>query len=447
LTLLNQFGDPHHPLHELVGGPVGNYRPNEMLTTQVLSSMISTINKLGRAPLSNRELDCVVITGDLTDNAQKNEFSWLLRLLESGRVTPNSGGSNYEGPGGSNYSVDYWNPDGNAAGEEVDSPRALYGFPVIPELMPASLQSFDSPGLHIPHIPVHGNHDLLVQGTFPANQKLRELAVGGYRASALGESFSPQAMMGHFGAAGPVSWPHPEIFEHEITTPDERREQIANASWIHDQEEKYFLSELQGIRLIALDTVNEHGGWDGSISTTQLDWLSQQLKSNPSRPVIVLSHHPLESLGNTYAPAGAEPRWGADRIKQLLLASPNVIAWLAGHTHQNKVERIGGEEGFWHIQTCSLIDWPQEGRIIEIFQSEDEYLLVSTMFAHDSIVEATEGGKPHSDLALSRPSDLAGLSRELAANDWQRRSGPASVHSLQGEAADRNVFLSVKRRT
>jgi 3',5'-cyclic AMP phosphodiesterase CpdA len=446
LTLLNQFGDPHHPLHQLVGGPVGNYRPNEMLTTQVLSSMISTINRLGRAPLSNRELDCVVITGDLTDNAQKNEFSWLLRLLDSGRVTPNSGGSSYEGPGGVSYSTDYWNPDGTPAGETTDNPRALYGFPVIPELLPASLQSFASPGLHIPNIPVHGNHDLLVQGTFPADQKLRELVVGGYRASALGESFSPQQMMSQFSATGPVSWPHPEIFEHELTTPDDRREHIANARWIHNQEEKYFLSELQGIRLIALDTVNEHGGWNGSISTTQLDWLRQQLKSNADRPVIVLSHHPLTSMVNTYTPAGAEPRWGADQIRQLLLASPNVIAWLAGHEHQNKVEQIGGESGFWHIQTCSLIDWPQEGRIIEVFQSEDEFLLVCTMFSHNSIVEATEGGRPHPNLALSNPADLAGLSRELAGNDWQRRTGRGNVQSLQGEAADRNVFLSVKRR-
>lgn len=39
------------------------------------------------------------------------------------------------------------------------------------------------------------------------------------------------------------------------------------------------------------------------------------------------------------------------------------------------------------------------------------------------------------------PVALAGLSRLLAANDWQRQSGPFDVALAEGEAKDRNVWL------
>jgi hypothetical protein len=70
---------------------------------------------------------------------------------------------------------------------------------------------------------------------------------------------------------------------------------------------------------------------------------------------------------------------------------------------------------------------------------------VTTMFAHSSPVQATENKRPAKSLRLGNPKDLAGLSRELAANDWQRRGPRGSVLELQGGQEDRNVFLHVCR--
>jgi Icc-related predicted phosphoesterase len=445
LTLTDRYGDPHHRMFSLVGRPIGNYRPNEMLTTQVMDSMIQTINQLGHGPLSRRKLDAVVITGDLTDNAQSNEFNWVVGLVESGKISPNSGGSGYQGPGGDDYSEHYWNPGGTPAGEKDDHPRRLYGYPVVPELVLAATDSFASEGLEVPIIPVHGNHDLLVQGTVTSSDATTSLSTGNKRAV---EIVNEMALLGaakHFRPIGPALWPDESLFRFEETTSDAERTHIGKTQWIHDQSNRYFVSILNGVMLIALDTVNEHGGWDGSIAVSQLNWLAEQLRENQQLPAIVMSHHPLGKLENTYAPSGAEPRAGADRIKQVLLDHKNVIAWLAGHDHRNRIERIGGEDGFYLIETCSLIDWPQEGRVVEVFRSEDEYLIATTMFAHQSPVGLISNRSPVKDFNLSNTQHLASLSRELAGNHWQRRGKVDSVTYFQGDAEDRSVFLRVKR--
>ncbi|NCV94764.1 MAG: TIGR03767 family metallophosphoesterase, partial [Burkholderiaceae bacterium] len=67
---LDRFADPHHPLSASIGKLVGTYRAQEMLTTQVLESMIQAINQLDFAPITKQRIDTVLITGDLTDNAQ-----------------------------------------------------------------------------------------------------------------------------------------------------------------------------------------------------------------------------------------------------------------------------------------------------------------------------------------------------------------------------------------
>jgi metallophosphoesterase (TIGR03767 family) len=447
LTFSDRLGDPHHPLHDLVGGPVGNYRSNEMLTTQVFDSMVRTVNQLGRLPFSQREVDLVVITGDLTDNSQTNELGWVKSLVDGGVVSPNSGGKDYEGPGGISYSPYYWNPMGDTGGE-IDFPKKLYGFPTIPELLPAVTESFSTPGFNPPHILVHGNHDLMPQGTVAANESLDQLARGDRRPEDFSDFSRVPDFVRSFSAIGPALWPAEEQMLFTSTTSDDSRKLLGNQGWLDElglDRHRYFSMEVKGVLLIALDTVNEHGGWDGSISVSQYNWLNDTLREGQGLPAIILSHHPSTKLINTYAPFGAEPRVGQDRIKQALLSHKNVIAWLAGHDHQNRIQLIGGLGGFWHIETCSLIDWPQQGRLVDVFKGVNEYLIVTTMFDHQSPVRVTEKQRPLPEFDLNNNFHLASLSRELAANHWQRRGPLHNVSRFFGGPEDRNVFLSVRR--
>lgn len=174
---LDRFADPHHPVAAMIGSLIGTYRAQEILTVQVLQSMIQTINKIESAPVTGTAIDAVIITGDLTDNAQINELHWCSTLLEGGTINPDSGSpERWEGAGGDRYSPFFWNPHGTPPGERDDFPRALYGFPEIPELLDAVRAPLSSPGIKYEVLPVHGNHDALLQGTVAPDQFLRDLA-------------------------------------------------------------------------------------------------------------------------------------------------------------------------------------------------------------------------------------------------------------------------------
>jgi hypothetical protein len=129
-----------------------------------------------------------------------------------------------------------------------------------------------------------------------------------------------------------------------------------------------------------------------------------------------------------------EPRVQGDEVATLLLASPQVIAFVNGHSHTNQIwahTRTTGRGGFWEINTASHIDWPQQSRLIEIVDNADGTLSIFTTMV-DHAGPASYGG------LLDGPKRLAGLARELAANDWHERT-----NDRRGDLGARNVELLV----
>ena len=114
VELMDRYADPHHPMSEHIPF-VGAYRAQELMTTQTLESVIQTANSIQTGLFSDRIVDAVVVTGDVTDNAQANELSWYLTLMDGGVVHPDSGDTTkWEGVAQSDpdlYDPFYWNPD------------------------------------------------------------------------------------------------------------------------------------------------------------------------------------------------------------------------------------------------------------------------------------------------------------------------------------------------
>jgi 3',5'-cyclic AMP phosphodiesterase CpdA len=328
---------------------------------------------------------------------------------------------------------------------------------VVPGLFDAVRASYQAEGFTLPWFPVHGNHDLLVQGTVTASEQTEAIAVGDSRAIGFKDQERMVEFLSQFKPQGPASWPRAKHLEHMQTTADSSRGLVWPETWgerfvEHRQSpprNKFFTGRIGELFVIALDTVNPWGGWDGSLDEQQFDWLERVLEANKSERILLLSHHPFSRLINDYAPVGKAKRVLAEPIIAALIAHGGVVLSLAGHRHRHAVEQIGdlAAGGFWHVETASLIDWPQQFRTVEVSENEaGEIEIGLTVYDHLSAVNPIDNRQPAADFALDRIEDLAGLSRLLAANDWQRRSGAHEISNYAGAREDRNVILKLPAR-
>ena len=411
------------------------YRPQELLTLHVAEAMVQGINALGTGPVTHAPIAFTLQTGDNADNAQYNEVRWNIDILDGARVTPSSGDPTLtESVAASDpalYSTMFWHPEGTPAGLPNDDYRARYGFPEVPGLLAKARAPFDATGLDMPWYAVMGNHDKLVQGNNHPTASEQERATGGTKR--VGEQVA-------------------------IVTPDQDRRELTTAEIVEehftttgvpvghgytqrnlDDGTAYYTFDEGVVRFVVMDTVNANGGDEGSLSRTQLAWLKEVLAASRHRLVVLSSHHPSWSLTNTLR-GDVDPgrRVLGDELLAELLTHPNLVAWVNGHTHSNRIvghrRHQGGRVvgGFWEINTASHIDWPQQGRVVEIADNRDGTVSIfCTMLDH----AAPAAWSPDQ---LDEPLQLAALSRELAANDWQERDD----HRL-GNRRSRNAELLV----
>ena len=438
---LDRYSDPDSPYREELGD-IGTYRPQEALTVQVAVAMVEAVNRQLTGPASGAPIDTALLTGDLTDNAQRNELDWYQGIVEGGVVSPRSGDdvvSSWVGAtSADSWDERYWHPDGPPSGVEPDLPTRRYGYPTIPGLVEALRHDVTSPGLALPWISVYGNHDGLLQGTVAPDPFLRALAVGGERVTGLPEGVDPRILAAAISGDGPASYILDDASPRIAITADAGRDFIEPGEFARttrgartDEAANYFATDVGRLRVICLDTVNPHGGWQGSLDVTQFAWLQDQLDEAAERYVVIASHHPSPTLTNDYRPPGAEERVLGSEVVVTLLEHPTVIAWVAGHVHFHSAGRHGDEQrGFWELTTASLIDWPQQGRVLEFIRATDqgrpEIAMISTIVDHAAPVE-------WSAERLDDPMNLAAISRSLSANDYQLRDG--SLRGLRLDSA------------
>ncbi|HEY3530416.1 MAG TPA: TIGR03767 family metallophosphoesterase [Nocardioides sp.] len=444
--LLDRWADPDSPIGDVIG-EVGTYRAQEMLTTQVVEAMVRALNDVRRGPLAGAPVDAALVTGDNTDNMQANELGWYLTLLDGGEVSPDSGDpTRWEGvAAGTNDDDRYWHPDR----ERSDLPRSRYGFPVVPGLLDAARETFRATGLDHPWLAVHGNHDRLLQGTLPSASWWARIATGSRHVAALWPDVTPQEVLELVAGLDACE---PEALERLArgrtvsVTPDRARRATSREEFVaaHDHPAArpprhgfavdgrlYYRHDLAGVRLLVMDTVNPSGGWQGSVDREQFGWLSAELgRADAERAYVVLaSHHPLDTWIND---RGDPTRVLAPEMTALLAGHPSVVLWLNGHTHRAEIQ---ARDGWWEVTCPSLIDWPQQGRIVEMLRGDGVLRIGCTMVDH--------GGDAPWSGSIAGPAALAGLSRELAANDWQADRPDHREHPPAGRAHDRNVVLTL----
>jgi metallophosphoesterase (TIGR03767 family) len=381
----------------------------------------------------------------------------------------------------------FYDPD-----EAAPTPGAYSAFPRYPGLLEAAQKPFRAAGLDMPWYIARGNHDGLVQGNAPASTDLfRAIATGCLKVFPNAE-FDPNAFKGQsadqlFAAFGNPDFISQLIAGGKTVAPDPDRRIISKREYrslighgfsktprkelraSRGSASYYSFSPKKGLRFVSLDTVAEGGGQSGNVDDPQYKWLRGELRiaKRKHQLVVVFGHHPLGSMTNTRADEKAgkcdppdEP--GCDRdprrstpihrglagrktVRALLAGTPNVIAYVAGHTHANRVDFYRGHRGhgFWQITTASHIDWPQQSRTVEVMDNRDGTLsLFGTMLDSAAPAAAPAPG----DATLFSTEQLASLARTLAFNDPQREGleGSSGDASKRGRRSDRNVELLLR---
>ncbi len=460
---LDRWADPDSPIREKVG-TIGTYRPHSMLSPHVVEAMVQALNKITLGPLSGHAIDGAIITGDTTDNAQLNEVNWYLALLDGQEFRPDSGNTaRYEGvidDGEDHYDTRYWHPHGTPDGKEDDDARSKYGFPVVPNLLNSCRAAFKATGLNFPWYAVHGNHDALLQGTVAPESTINAAMIAGKRYTGLPSHVSLAEVLSSFQEIGPAGYPESLDAPYvEVSADIERRAvQRGEFAAMHlaspglpvghgfnqthvENKHMYYAINIGAVKLVVIDSVNQFGGWQGSLDEEQFEWLENEV-ARSDKLVVLASHHPLSKMFNSYAPTGR--RVCVEEIQEMLLKYPHVIAWFAGHEHRHHIKWIGRQEeveGFWQIETASHADWPQQSRTIEIVKDS-----AGDIFLGLSIIDHAGGADYKS---ATDPIEIAALSRAVSANVWQKRPELGATHDVtwwSGRPEDRNVVLKVKKR-
>ena len=463
--LNREFSDPRY------AGIVPVQRPQEALTAHAVDATIRTVNGLPGGPVSGAPLQLVVTTGDAIDNAQWNETQSFLRLFEGGLVRPGSGGTSYEGVQSLGWDDEiFWKPDGVGPGGP-DVFRAWFGFPDHPGLLQRALASFAAQGLRVPWLACYGNHELLNQGVGVVTPALARALVGSAKPLRLQPGFDADLALETF-TLRPEDFMAGDLVE---VTADPDRRPVSRREFVEahfgpdsrpyghgfsDQNRldgtAYYVHDLPGVRLVALDTACLAGGADGCLDEDQARWLEERLTEvhaevvapdgtrsrtgNQDRLVVLFSHHGVDTLAGAPDHAGPDGArlLGGPAVLALVQRFPNVVLWLNGHTHTNTVRARRHPDdparGFWEVTTSAVVDWPCQSRVVELLDDGDGWLTIAcTMVDHDS---PTGVSGPASDFS---GADVAALHRELAGNvPW---AGFDSDRS--GRPTDRNVELRV----
>ncbi|WP_022880865.1 TIGR03767 family metallophosphoesterase [Gryllotalpicola ginsengisoli] len=435
------------------------FRPQEALGTHGAARLIARVNSLARGPFGGRAFDCVVSTGDDTDNAETVELDWRFAVLNGGTITADTGSrERWEGVQTSDDEL-YYTPERRPAGRWAQ-------FPELPGFFGRAVAPHTGDGLAVPWYAVFGNHDDSVSGSLPGlHTGWQDVYTGGVKFTgfvsdaanrALAQLWSSGATSEQAVAAVPVLAHPPALKPDWQVTPDERRRPFTRAEYLAAHLDPartgpgpaghgftaeavaadrgyYDFPIAPGVVGISLDSTNPAGLSHGSLDDAQFQWLGRTLAAHADAYVLVFSHHPSWSMDSPLPdPVRPDaPRHSGAEVLELLHRHPQVAAWINGHTHANHITPRRGSDArhsLWEINTASHTDFPQQARIVELVKNGDGTLsLFTTLIESDAPYQA-----PYDD---GSQTSLASLYRELSFNDPHRNDGHA------GRAEDRNAEL------
>ena len=332
-------------------------RPQEGMECRVVNAVLRTVNRVNQ----DDPMDFVLLGGDNADSAQANELDWTLQI--------------FSGNGGQPMACDSGDPDDPVAGSNNDGKD-----PFVPN------------GLDVPWYWVTGNHDVLVQGNFPADAF--------HSAEATGTAAS--------GGTRNYRLPGAPITEDDVI-PDPKRVLMSRQDMINkviaandkagppghglgdyakQTGKAFYTADFPNspIRLMVIDVSAETGGSEGVLHQSDVDnFVKPELAraKTDGKLVIIASHHPSGNFGDGTGEGGTKQDDAVSTAdwQALLIANPQVIAHFAGHTHQHQINFVGtpGTAGYWEVQTSAIADFPHQFRVMEIWDEDNGMISIRSI--------------------------------------------------------------------
>ena len=362
------------------------YAPLMLYSTQVLDAAVKKINNLHHEdPFSFG-----IALGDLANSSQYNEIRWCIDILDGKKINPDSGSKDDPVPGANN---DYQD-------------------------------EFQAEGLDrsIPWYATLGNHDHFWMGIKPMNDKIRQVLVSD-KILQTGNVFTDSdAMNKTLYSMGTLdgSTPYGTIIGEGVVanmtdiptiTADPNRRAVTISEWINELGNTStlpvghgFIQENPGnvfgacysfepesdlpLKVIVLDDTRDDNDiypgiyGQGSLENGRQEWLISQLQAgqDEGKLMIIAAHIPIGVAPGT--PLG----WYDSTVEANLIAElktyPNLILWIAGHRHLNKVTAFKStdpehpENSFWEVETKSLREFPQQFRTFDIVRNSDNTISI-----------------------------------------------------------------------
>ncbi|HOT98843.1 MAG TPA: TIGR03768 family metallophosphoesterase [bacterium] len=388
--------------------PVGAsiYSGIMLYTTHVLDAAIQTANALHK----QKPLDFGLSLGDACNTAQYNETRWYIDVIDGKVITPSSGA--HLGA----KTIDYQKP-------------------------------YKAAGLNktIPWYQTLGNHDHFWMGSIPVDYGLRKDLRQSYISDevfATGDVLSDPRKInsrdyyvgvldgstpyGDIIHAGPVG----DFKSVPKVAADPDRRSLLRTEWMQeffktsstpaghgfnmtDAKEGFACYSFVPkpnvpLKVIVLDntqkedsgSIDIHG--HGFLDARRWAWLKKELADGTAagQLMIIAAHVPI---GVEVTAPNSEMGWWTDPQNAATLpgliaelqSHPNLIMWMAGHRHLSTVKAFVSpdptqpEKGFWHVETPSLRDFPQQFRTFEIYLNSDATISIVTTDVDPAVQEGT----------------------------------------------------------
>ena len=187
---------------------------------------------------------------------------------------------------------------------------------------------------------------------------------------------------------------------------------------------------------------DNQGGTPGRVGSEQMKWLENILDwvaSEHSKDLVfVFGHHEMSDIATEIA----RDSNGKDgkTLEETLVEHKNVVAYFYGHEHQHGIcrdHRNGRRpcRDFWEIETASLIEFPQEGRLVRLkYVGAGLAFLEVTVFKENLAVR---------DDALAKAVELGrrGAERDLCRTNQANCSDDLRVYRNDGRHTNARLFF------